>query len=560
MVESIEKGRQPYPNLDALYIVEPNFLSIDRIIQDFKQSITLKSGRKVPAYAAAHFFPVANTKEEPFQRLAASPAVGSFKSFYEIYVDFVPFESRVFVTDCLTADNTSSCIALPFIFGTRRVPDSINQELMALERMADRIVSCCVTMGEAPNIRYSASSPLSLNLATLVQNSLDRHVSMKGIDPSSFKRGGILLILDRTFDLLAPLLHDFGYQAMANDLLDIPDGNRYRFKTTRGSSETDRTVILNEADSVWTSNRHAYIKNCSKFIAERLNPENKASMPSTESSPPQGEVSSSVDLRENMNALGEFEELKAQYLLHKSITDECLAVFEQKKLMEVALVEQDLVTGETAEGEKPMDLWNRLGSLLGRSNLDSTDRARLVLLFLLSATGASTISNPADRASLISEHARLESPKLVEAVQTILAAAPGPLGQRASGKKSKRNSLLDETPAFGFSRYIAALKMILDDAHHDELDTGDFPFVKNTASAGPSMDFRGASPTLLRSNASGVSATGKGPIFAFVIGGVYYPEIRSIYELSQKHKREFYVGSDRLLTPKDFLAQCTQNN
>ena len=550
--------------MDALYIVEPSALSIDRIIQDFTPpTIALKSGRKGPAYAAAHLFLTGAIPQQLFQRLAASPAAGSIKSFYEIYIDFVPFESRVFVTDRLTADNTSSCIALPFIFGTRRVPDSINQELMALERMADHIVSCCVTMGEAPNIRYSASSPLSLNLATLVQNSLDRYMSQGGGGGSTFKRGSTLIVLDRTFDLLTPLLHDFGYQAMANDLLDIPDGNRYtyRFNTAKGNS--DRTVILNEADTLWTSIRHAHIADCSKLIIERFNQfvsENKAAMRSTKSSLPQGEVSSLADLRETMNALGEFQELKAQYSLHLSIAQDCLAVFEQKKLMEVAHVEQDLVTGETAEGEKPKDLWNRLGSLLGRSNLDSTDRARLVLLFLLSATGASTISNPADRASLISEHARLESPQLVEAAQAILAAAPGPLGQRASGKKTKRKSPLDEPPAYDVSRYIPALKMILDDAHHDELDTGDFPFVKNAASAGPSMDIRGAAPTSLRSKTTASAASGgsgSGSLFTFVIGGLSYPEIRSTYELSQQHKREFYLGSDRLLTPKAFLAQSS---
>ena len=113
MVESIEKGRQPYPNMDVIYVDELNALSIDRTIQDFNPSIALKSGRKGPAYAAAHLF---FAPQQLFQRLAASPAVGSFKSFYEIYVDFVPFESRVFVTDRLTADNTSSCIALPFVF------------------------------------------------------------------------------------------------------------------------------------------------------------------------------------------------------------------------------------------------------------------------------------------------------------------------------------------------------------------------------------------------------------------------------------------------------------
>lgn len=40
---------------------------------------------------------------------------------------------------------------------------------------------------------------------------------------------GVLFITDRTMDLYAPLLHEFTYQAMAEDLLPIEDGVKYRY-------------------------------------------------------------------------------------------------------------------------------------------------------------------------------------------------------------------------------------------------------------------------------------------------------------------------------------------
>lgn len=40
---------------------------------------------------------------------------------------------------------------------------------------------------------------------------------------------GVLFITDRTLDTMAPLLHEFTYQAMCNDLLPIEDGTRYRY-------------------------------------------------------------------------------------------------------------------------------------------------------------------------------------------------------------------------------------------------------------------------------------------------------------------------------------------
>jgi len=37
-----------------------------------------------------------------------------------------------------------------------------------------------------------------------------------------------MLITDRSIDAIAPLLHEFTYQAMANDVLPIVDGKKYR--------------------------------------------------------------------------------------------------------------------------------------------------------------------------------------------------------------------------------------------------------------------------------------------------------------------------------------------
>lgn len=38
-----------------------------------------------------------------------------------------------------------------------------------------------------------------------------------------------LIITDRSMDAVAPLIHDFTYQAMCNDLLPIEDGTKYTY-------------------------------------------------------------------------------------------------------------------------------------------------------------------------------------------------------------------------------------------------------------------------------------------------------------------------------------------
>jgi syntaxin-binding protein 1 len=51
--------------------------------------------------------------------------------------------------------------------------------------------------------------------------------TLQKVDPA--RPRATLLITDRSMDLQAPFIHEFTYQAMANDLLPIEDGSRYSF-------------------------------------------------------------------------------------------------------------------------------------------------------------------------------------------------------------------------------------------------------------------------------------------------------------------------------------------
>jgi len=68
-------------------------------------------------------------------------------------------------------------------------------------------------------------------LARMVQAELDEYRKAntdfpKPIDIS--RPRGVLIITDRTMDTVAPFLHEFTYQAMANDLLKIDNGRVYQ--------------------------------------------------------------------------------------------------------------------------------------------------------------------------------------------------------------------------------------------------------------------------------------------------------------------------------------------
>lgn len=308
LVETVQKKRQPYPTMDAIYFIAPDgridgsAAAVSKDFADFKK----------PMYKAVHLLFTNEVPNSLFQQLATSGAGPLVKSFQEVYLDFVPFESRGFH---LAMQEAGSRLLLP---KSETLPASTPD----FELIARQLLSLIITLNELPLIRYRINGPCA-RLANLIQEGLDQYSSRN----SNFKpvMGGELILMDRTVDLVSPLLHEFTYQAMAHDLLNIHHDNRYDYKFSsgpRGESST-KTIALDENDSLWTAMRHTHIADCSQFIITRFNAfinENKAAIKQSGSKGAKkteeedGKIANLNDLKSTMNALGEFQDLKAQVL------------------------------------------------------------------------------------------------------------------------------------------------------------------------------------------------------------------------------------------------------
>ena len=196
-----------------------------------------------------------------FQRIKQSPLQRHVNSVKELNVDFIPYEPHSFHLD------------LPYSFSAAvnaPTPSLLNYNL---EPVAKRLVSVLATLGEYPYIRYynprtptsilesyttSASSmSLSGKLAGMVQNQLDQLCRLDpSFPPPSQHPRAVLMIVDRGVDVVAPLVHEYTYQAMLNDALVLEEGFKVMLEDgENGFGKVDKKseAQLDEFDPIFVS-------------------------------------------------------------------------------------------------------------------------------------------------------------------------------------------------------------------------------------------------------------------------------------------------------------------
>jgi syntaxin-binding protein 1 len=176
-----------------------------------------------------------------------------------------------------------------------------------------------------------------------VQDELDLYAKFHNdFPPPTNRPRGTLYILDRSLDLMSPLLHDFTYQAMAHDLLPIQESDKitYRVAINEGQQDQEiKDIAITEKDKIWLENRHRHMKDVieklmadfQRFIKDNPNFTKQAG----------DEGSNSLNAIKDMLAgLPQFQEMKEAYALHLGMAQECMNRFQSWKLGELSSVEQ----------------------------------------------------------------------------------------------------------------------------------------------------------------------------------------------------------------------------
>nr|XP_046248136.1 syntaxin-binding protein 3 [Scatophagus argus] len=515
IVEDLFKSREPVLEMKAIYFISPTAKCVDAFIADFKPK---------PKYKAAYVYFTDYCPDNLFNNMKLYCAK-YIKVVKEINLSFMPQEAQVF-----TCDNAG---AFQSIYST----NNHNKKEETLEALADQLVTLCATLDEYPGVRYRKDSNMlnAKTLAELVDNKLARHYELDDGGKKKGKTQAQLLILERGFDPVSPILHELTYQAMAYDLIDIQN-DTYKYKSKDGS---EKQALLNEDDMLWVKLRHKHIAEVSEQIPKMVKEI------SANKKQPDGKITIS-NLAQMMKKMPSFRKQLTEKTIHLQLAEDCMQHY-SNNVEKLCKAEQDLAVGSDVDGVKVKDPMRTLLPVLLHP-YSTHDKIRAVLLYIFSLGGTTD-----ENLSKLIQHVKIEDQQEFilnwkELGVPILASSGFQVG--FSRKPTRRDRSQEEK--YNLSRWTPVLKDVMEDAVENKLDTKDWPHVSECPAA---WNGSGAVSARQKHKASAQDERRTGSrLIIFVLGGICFSEMRSAYEVTQAVKScEVIVGSSHILTPTSLL-------
>ncbi|KAL9328001.1 hypothetical protein ACSQ67_003004 [Phaseolus vulgaris] len=337
LVEDIYKRRQPLPSMDAIYFIQPTRENVIMCLSDM-------SGR-TPLYRKAFiFFSSSISRELVMDIKKDSKVLSRLGALRELNLEYFPIDSQGFITN--------NERALEELFGDE---ENNYRGVTCLNVMAKRIATVFASLREFPSVRFRAAKSLDATTMTTFRDLIPTKLAAGVWDCLMRYKKSIpnfpqtetceLLILDRSVDQITPVIHEWTYDAMCHDLLNM-EGNKYVPGKSDGPPER-KEVLLEDHDPIWLELRHAHIADASERLHEKMTnfvSKNKAAQ-IQHGSKGSGDMSTR-DIQKMVQALPQYSEQIDKLSLHIEIAGKINRTIRESELRELGQLEQDLVFGD----------------------------------------------------------------------------------------------------------------------------------------------------------------------------------------------------------------------
>jgi len=538
IVEDIMKKREPLTMLEAVYFIQPNEKSVNELINDFDKAHAL-----VPKYKAAHVFFTEACNADLFTRLTQSKCAKYIRTLRELNIAFLPYERQVFTLDS------------PDTFFLAYQPKPSIQRTAHLDVIAEQIATLCATLGEYPTIRYRAENERMLEFAHAVQQKLNQYKADDAtMGEGADKAKSILLLLDRGFDTVSPLLHELTFQAMVHDLLKI-ENDVFEYDVQNPGADPKATagqkqkVLLDENDDLWTELRHQHIAVVTQSITKKIK---DFAVQKRVKEADRGERTTMKELSLMMKKMPQYQKELNAYALHFNIAEQCMNTYNRECGEKLCSVEQNLAMGTDPEGERIKDHMRNIVPLLLDPAIAIEDKLRVIMLYILHKNGITE-----ENLDKLLSHALIpvDKKQIITNLQYLnlqILQDQSRAGRRKNIPQPRKERA---DPVYTNSRWTPYVKDIMEDVIDDKLDPRLFPSVGGQRNTGTNFSAQSSREfSSWMQNRKGTVRSGP-RLIIFVLGGVAFNELRCAYEVTQSNlkKWEVFIGGDHIVTPRHFL-------
>ena len=244
-VESIYFIRKPYQNHEALYIISACKESINNMSDDFE---------KKPLYKSCHVFTLDELNEELMNLILTKKHLLKYiKTLKQIMIDYIPIDKNIF-----TFGNDRNFNSLFNLYDFEK--DPITNEISI-----SKLLTVCECLDNYPNIAYFSPDKNCKLIAEKVNSGLKKYYSKK----KNIKRNGILLIVSRFLDFLAPIQFGLNYQHLLLELLKKRDDKYYNKVSIKDEkNKTEKEIILDYKKDIYNKYKNLPIYDAIKKCDE----------------------------------------------------------------------------------------------------------------------------------------------------------------------------------------------------------------------------------------------------------------------------------------------------
>ena len=581
VVENIELTRAPQPTLDGVYFITPSEKSVRALMNDCEAR----------AYRKAHVFFTSPASQGVLRLIKSSPTcVKMLGNCSELNLEYATVDQHGF---SVMMDG-----ALGETFSAGR--EASQAQARAMDMISARLATVLVSLGEIPAIRYMAkvghrTSDVSRGVADRLDRIITGLLRAKGAEAALNSPTCDVLILDRSIDVIAPIIHEWTYESMVYDLLDVPNGV-YKYKITTNAGEQEKDAVLGDDDSLWTELRHAHIAEVLTTLADKtrafahIGPHGAGTRDLT-----------TGQLKRTVEALPRVLEQRAKLSVHASIASEINALLQSCALSEVGRLEQDVVFGD-ATSKDITYLFNTLDEKGTR--LPMVEKLRLLLCYVAShpyKLDAAEKSRWCKQTGLTASD--IDILEKLELLGVKVLKDKASQSYFSSSTKSARPKVLERTGEgsdWDLYKFLPTIAGLIADVDSGALDGTEYPAV---GESGPSVAAAAASVAMLsptksksvrtRTEASWATRTSSAEsiggesdatdsnaaaaasrhrradstasnraskrasrrLIVFIVGGMTRGELREAHALSKTLHREVIIGSTSLETPTSFVEK-----